>query len=85
MDRAEIYGLAFSTTAQWLAVSSDKGTLHVFGLKVNLGNLGNDKSHGASDLNRSVSSPTSSLSLSYKRSAAQVFQLSVVCRSVSFA
>ncbi|CAL5444679.1 unnamed protein product [Camellia sinensis] len=59
MDRAEIYGLAFSTTAQWLAVSSDKGTLHAFGLKVNLGNLGNDKSHGASDLNRSVSSPTS--------------------------
>ncbi|KAL7198918.1 hypothetical protein ACSBR2_021251 [Camellia fascicularis] len=61
-DRAEIYSLAFSSTAQWLAVSSDKGTVHVFGLKVNLGNLGSDKSHGASDLSGSVSSPTSSLS-----------------------
>ncbi|KAL2945444.1 Autophagy-related protein 18a [Bienertia sinuspersici] len=36
-DRAEIYSLAFSTTAQWLAVSSDKGTVHVFSLKVNSG------------------------------------------------
>ncbi|KAI7979167.1 Autophagy-related protein 18a [Camellia lanceoleosa] len=61
-DRAEIYNLAFSSTAQWLAVSSDKGTVHVFGLKANLGNLGSDKSHGASDPNHAVSSPTSSLS-----------------------
>ncbi|CAL5425177.1 unnamed protein product [Camellia sinensis] len=61
-DRAEIYSLAFSLTAQWLAVSSDKGTVHVFGLKANLGNLGSDKSHGASDPNHAVSSPTSSLS-----------------------
>lgn len=29
--------MAFSTTAQWLAVSSDKGTVHVFSLKVNSG------------------------------------------------
>lgn len=29
-DRAEIYSLAFSPTAEWLAVSSDKGTIHVF-------------------------------------------------------
>ncbi|GMP90863.1 hypothetical protein CsSME_00041810 [Camellia sinensis var. sinensis] len=61
-DSAEIYSLAFSSTAQWLAVSSDKGTVHVFGLKANLGNLGSDKSHGASDPNHAVSSPTSSLS-----------------------
>ena len=33
-DRAEIYSLAFSSTAQWLTVSSDKGTVHVFSLKV---------------------------------------------------
>ncbi|KAF5732679.1 autophagy-related protein 18a-like [Tripterygium wilfordii] len=32
-DRAEIYSLAFSLSAQWLAVSSDKGTVHVFILK----------------------------------------------------
>lgn len=61
-DRAEIYSLAFSSTAQWLAVSSDKGTVHVFGLKANLANLGGDKQHIASDANRAVSSPALSLS-----------------------
>ncbi|KAL6339762.1 hypothetical protein AAG906_034848 [Vitis piasezkii] len=62
-DRAEVYSMAFSSTAQWLAVSSDKGTVHVFGLKVNSGSLGNDKSHGASDANLAVAS--SGLSLSF--------------------
>ena len=33
-DRADIYSLAFSSNAQWLAVSSDKGTIHIFGLNV---------------------------------------------------
>ncbi|GLJ45377.1 hypothetical protein SUGI_0955230 [Cryptomeria japonica] len=32
-DRAQIYSLAFSSNAQWLALSSDKGTVHVFGLR----------------------------------------------------
>lgn len=32
-ERAEIYSIAFSPNAHWLAVSSDKGTVHVFGLK----------------------------------------------------
>ncbi|KAI3844624.1 hypothetical protein MKX03_026726 [Papaver bracteatum] len=36
-DRAEIYSLAFSPNTQWLAVSSNKGTVHVFKLKVNEG------------------------------------------------
>ncbi|KAI3917379.1 hypothetical protein MKW98_027298 [Papaver atlanticum] len=36
-DRAEIYSLAFSPNTQWLAVSSNKGTVHVFKLKVNKG------------------------------------------------
>lgn len=31
-DRAEIYSIAFSVNAHWLAVSSDKGTVHLFGL-----------------------------------------------------
>ncbi|XAR61302.1 hypothetical protein NMG60_11034958 [Bertholletia excelsa] len=61
-DRAEIHSLAFSSSAQWLAVSSDKGTVHVFGLRVNLGNLTGDKLHAISDPNRTVSSPASSLS-----------------------
>ncbi|GKV04932.1 hypothetical protein SLEP1_g17017 [Rubroshorea leprosula] len=58
-DRAEIYSLAFSSNAQWLAVSSDKGTVHVFGLKVNSGSPSNERPRGGSD---SVTSPTSSLS-----------------------
>lgn len=32
-DTAEIYSLAFSQNAQWLALSSDKGTVHVFSLR----------------------------------------------------
>ncbi|PIN26991.1 putative WD40 repeat protein [Handroanthus impetiginosus] len=39
-DRAQIYNLSFSSTAQWLAVSSDKGTVHVFGLKIDSSSLG---------------------------------------------
>ncbi|GKU86812.1 hypothetical protein SLEP1_g1287 [Rubroshorea leprosula] len=58
-DRAEIYSLAFSSNAQWLAVSSDKGTVHVFSLKVNSGSPSNDRPRVGSD---SVSSPSSSLS-----------------------
>ncbi|XP_022728239.1 autophagy-related protein 18a-like isoform X2 [Durio zibethinus] len=58
-DRAEIYSLAFSSNAQWLAVSSDKGTVHVFSLKINAGSPGIDRSRSASDI---VTSPHSSLS-----------------------
>lgn len=32
-DRAEIYSICFSQNTQWLAVSSDKGTVHVFSLR----------------------------------------------------
>ncbi|ONK55567.1 uncharacterized protein A4U43_UnF1450 [Asparagus officinalis] len=45
---------------QWLAVSSDKGTVHVFSLKINLGLTGNDKPRPAPELN--VPAPSSSLS-----------------------
>ncbi|KAI4385615.1 hypothetical protein MLD38_003618 [Melastoma candidum] len=34
VDRAEIYNIALSPNVQWLAVSSDKGTVHIFGLRV---------------------------------------------------
>ncbi|KAF8401504.1 hypothetical protein HHK36_012444 [Tetracentron sinense] len=61
-DRAEIYSMAFSSTAQWLAVSSDKGTVHVFSLKVNAGSQGNDKASSASDPNLAIPSASSSLS-----------------------
>ncbi|KAI3810530.1 hypothetical protein L1987_20147 [Smallanthus sonchifolius] len=38
-DRADIYSLAFSPTAERLGVSSDRGTVHVFNLKVDSGPL----------------------------------------------
>ncbi|ONK68244.1 uncharacterized protein A4U43_C05F9230 [Asparagus officinalis] len=50
-DRAEIYSLAFSENMKWLAVSSDKGTVHVFNLKVNLGLTGNDQPRPAPESN----------------------------------
>lgn len=37
MDRAEIFSIAFSSSSDWLAVSSDKGTIHVFGLRPTTG------------------------------------------------
>ncbi|XP_075507204.1 autophagy-related protein 18a-like [Primulina tabacum] len=61
-DRAEIYSLAFSPTSQWLAVSSDKDTVHVFSLKVNLGNVGSDRSDSPPDSNTAVNTSMSSLS-----------------------
>ncbi|XP_015939789.1 autophagy-related protein 18a [Arachis duranensis] len=64
-DRAEIYSLAFSPTAQWLAVSSDKGTVHVFNLKVDSGLLGLDRSNSSSESN--PSSPTAVSSLKFMK------------------
>ncbi|MBA0804311.1 hypothetical protein Gohar_003900, partial [Gossypium harknessii] len=58
-DRAEIYSLAFSSNAQWLAVSSDKGTVHVFSLKISDGSPGTTQSRSTSE---SVVSSHSSLS-----------------------
>ncbi|OMO89974.1 hypothetical protein COLO4_19493 [Corchorus olitorius] len=34
VDRADIYSIALSPNVQWLAVSSDKGTVHIFNLRV---------------------------------------------------
>ncbi|KAL6132713.1 hypothetical protein ACLB2K_064952 [Fragaria x ananassa] len=48
-ERAEIYSLAFSFTGQWLAVSSDKGTVHVFGVKVDSGSVESERSRGMSE------------------------------------
>lgn len=53
--------MAFSTTAQWLAVSSDKGTVHVFSLKVNSSSPGNDNSNPPEN-NAAATSTGSSLS-----------------------
>ncbi|XP_050917616.1 autophagy-related protein 18a isoform X3 [Lathyrus oleraceus] len=61
-NAAEIYSLAFSSTAQWLAVSSDKGIVHVFGLKVNPNVPENENSHGSSSSDAAIASPSSSRS-----------------------
>ncbi|KAB2630196.1 autophagy-related protein 18a-like [Pyrus ussuriensis x Pyrus communis] len=58
-ERAEIFSLAFSSGAQWLAASSDKGTVHVFTVKVDSGSLGGERSSSSSE-----SSPPSPLGIS---------------------
>lgn len=77
-DRAEIYCLAFSPTAQWLAVSSDKGTVHVFNLKVDSGLLGHDRSHGTSEANPSSPTAVSSLSF-FKGLSAMSYLRMILC------
>ncbi|GFY90590.1 transducin/WD40 repeat-like superfamily protein [Actinidia rufa] len=61
-DRAEIYSLAFSSTAQWLALSSDKGTVHVFSLKVDSASLGIERTRSAPEPTLSTPPAVSSLS-----------------------
>ncbi|GER31957.1 autophagy-related protein 18c [Striga asiatica] len=41
-DKADIYSIALSPNVQWLAVSSDKGTVHIFSLRVRV--VGEDMS-----------------------------------------
>lgn len=64
-DRAEIQSLAFSSAAQWLAVSSDKGTVHVFSLSMDSGALGNDRPRSTSEAN--LSNPSAIKSLSFMK------------------
>ncbi|ERN04269.1 hypothetical protein AMTRI_Chr08g168620 [Amborella trichopoda] len=47
VDRAEIYSIALSAKVQWLAVSSDKGTVHIFSLRVRV--AGEDSSSDSSN------------------------------------
>lgn len=71
-DRAEIYSLAFSANNQWLAVSSDKGTIHVFNLKIDQGSVGSDKLPVSPDPN--AATPTVTSSLSFIKGNLQNFQ-----------
>lgn len=64
-DRAEIQSLAFSSAAQWLAVSSDKGTVHVFSLHVDSGALANERPRSPSEPN--LSNPSAIPSLSFMK------------------
>jgi len=53
IDKAEIYSLAFNNNSQWLACSSDKGTVHVYRMKL---------AESGSEASESKSNPKSSLS-----------------------
>ncbi|RXH82260.1 hypothetical protein DVH24_036601 [Malus domestica] len=64
-ERAEIFSLAFSSGAQWLAASSDKGTVHVFSVKVDSGSLGGERSSSSSE--SSHPSPLGISSLSFMK------------------
>ncbi|XP_021742546.1 autophagy-related protein 18a-like [Chenopodium quinoa] len=61
-DRAEIQSLAFSSNARWLAASSDRGTIHVFNLKLEPGSPGNSGLQSPPEQPSSPRSPISSIS-----------------------
>lgn len=54
--------MAFSSTAQWLAVSSDKGTVHVFSLKVNSSVPEQEKSQNSLNSDAAIAPASSSRS-----------------------
>ena len=38
-DKAEIFSIAFDKNSNWIACSSDKGTIHIFTVSKNLGRI----------------------------------------------
>lgn len=50
-DRAKINSMAFSADSKWLAVSSDKGTIHVFSVAADLSSETHDPDN--QDVNQS--------------------------------
>ncbi|EPS71387.1 hypothetical protein M569_03367, partial [Genlisea aurea] len=64
-DRAEIYSLAFSPTPQFLAVSSDKSTVHVFNLRINSGNIAAEKSNATNENSPAVNTSSNGGSFSF--------------------
>uniref|UniRef100_A0A803MMP7 Autophagy-related protein 18c n=1 Tax=Chenopodium quinoa TaxID=63459 RepID=A0A803MMP7_CHEQI len=56
-EKADIYDLAFSQNIQWLAVSSDRGTIHIFSLRVRVfGNVESARPYSTSELQHQNSS-----------------------------
>ncbi|KAK4801177.1 hypothetical protein SAY86_021664 [Trapa natans] len=45
VDRAEISSISLSPNAQWLVVASDKGTIHIFRLRVRVGGVDSSAPH----------------------------------------
>ncbi|KAK4424639.1 Autophagy-related protein 18a [Sesamum alatum] len=54
-ERAEIHSLSFSSAAEWLAASSDKGTVHVFSVNTDSGPTGTNQWQDAGRNNTSPS------------------------------
>ncbi|XP_020086310.1 autophagy-related protein 18c-like [Ananas comosus] len=63
LDRADIYSIALSPNVQWLAVSSDKGTVHIFSLRVRVAGEDASDQHGAAQVPAGITHQTSSSSL----------------------
>ncbi|KAL0403725.1 UNVERIFIED_CONTAM: Autophagy-related protein 18a [Sesamum radiatum] len=53
--RAEIHSLCFSSNAEWLAISSNKGTVHVFSLNTGLTSMEIDGSQKVEEYDGSIS------------------------------
>lgn len=66
-DRAEIYSICFNYNSQWLAVSSDKGTIHVFSLKSSQSQSSDDKKKDGSGGSTTTTTTTSSSKTSKKK------------------
>eukprot|EP00250_Pteridium_aquilinum_P012966 c21050_g1_i1 orf=380-1549(-) len=64
VDRANIYSISFSSNAQWLATSSDKGTIHVFSLKEEI----EDREDSSAGVGNSSSSKNSVASITNSKS-----------------
>jgi len=67
-DRAEIYSLAFNSNYQWLACSSDKGTVHIFSINPK-DKKDKGKKKATSERTENGDSPTGASSPSEKNSS----------------
>lgn len=64
IDQALIYSICFSSHSRWLAVSSDKGTVHVFKLKKNVSDDDDDEEEAPPVQEvKKEANPSSSLSM----------------------
>lgn len=77
-DRAEIYSIAFSSAAHFLALCSDKGTVHVFALKPSCVVDADPMDYASLDGKKRWQLKFKLFFVIYERRFAQVFQLRVV-------
>ncbi|XP_048571209.1 autophagy-related protein 18a-like isoform X2 [Triticum urartu] len=68
-DGADIHCIAFSPDSKWLAVSSDKATVHVFSVNVDLPSLTPEDSNGPGGLLAAPAPSSPSVATANKRSS----------------